>query len=69
MPSVYSDTDSRATIEDSGCRHFVRECVPEDSIKAADQISDKEPEGVQNSSGAACFVIHNNSRYSKLAHG
>ena len=41
----------------------------EDSIKAADQISDKEREGVQNSSGAACCVIHNNSRYSKLAHG
>ena len=41
----------------------------EDSIEAVDQISDKEPEGVQNSSGAACCVIHNNSRYSKLAHG
>ena len=37
----------------------------EDSIKAADQISDKEPEGVQNSSGAACCY----SRYSKLARG
>ena len=52
-----SDTDSRATIEDSGCRHFVRECFPEDSIKAADQISDKEPEGVQNSSGAEYDTI------------
>ena len=37
----------------------------EDSIKAADQISDKEPEGVQNRSGAACCY----SRYSRLARG
>ena len=29
----------------------------EDSIKAADQISDKEPEGVQNSSGAEYDTI------------
>ena len=41
----------------------------EDSIEAVDQISDKEPEGVQNSSGTACWVQPINNRYPKLAHG